>query len=321
MKKIAITGANGFVGSHLVRQLASEYDVICLVRKGSNLDLLPEGANILRIDYNKLDSISKVLSKCDILIHAAALTRAKNWQTFQKINIDLTQKLLELSGNLQQFIFISSQAVAGPALNKAKPLRETDDCNPISMYGRSKLLAEEIIRNEAEIPFTIIRPVSVFGPGDKDFLQYFKMIKKRIAPQIGFTAKCYNFIYVEDLVELIKRTILNEKAFNEIFFAASSSNYSMSQFIKSIESAMHRKALHPRIPHVVLYPVAAVAEFLNRFSSRPPLINREKIKEFQQKNWIVNPEKAKKLLAFEVKSDLTAQMKETYNWYREKGWL
>ena len=323
MKKIAITGANGFVGSHLVRKLAPKYDVLCLVRENADTDLLPENADIRMIDYNNLSTISEVLKDCDILIHSAALTRARNWQTFKKINIDLPEDLLKISNEikLQQFIFISSQAAAGPASDLYHPVQETDKCEPISMYGKSKFLAEKIIRDKADIPWTIVRPVSVFGPGDKDFLQYFKMIKKHIAPLIGFDKKNYNFIYVNDLVDLIDKTILNKKAFNETFFAAESKTYTMLEFIKSIELALNRKSLHLHIPHFLLSIAALMAGLLNKFSSRPPILNQEKVKEFKQKNWIVNTNKSEELLAFKTKSDLTKQIQETSNWYKSKGWL
>jgi nucleoside-diphosphate-sugar epimerase len=321
MKKIAITGANGFVGSRLVRQLAANHDVICLVRENSNIDLLPKNANIRKIEYNDLDAIREILVDCDVLIHSAALTRAKNWQTMKRINIDLTEQLLKISGDLKQFVFISSQAASGPAMNNATPVTESDLCKPLTIYGKSKMMAEELIRSKAEIPYTIIRPVSVFGSGDSDFLQYFKMIKNFIAVQIGFDEKHYNFIYVNELVKLIDKTILNKFAYNETFFAADPKTYTMQEFIKSIEMAMNRKSIHLRIPVFLLQPAAGIAEFLNKFSSRPPLLNREKVKEFRQSNWLVSTEKAKKLLAFESASDLTEQMKETYNWYKDKGWI
>jgi len=306
-----------------VRKFALNYNVLCLVRKGSSIDLLPENSNIKRVEYDKLDTISDALKNCDVLIHSAALTRARDWQTFKKINIDLTEELLNIANqqNMKQFIFISSQAAAGPALNSHEPVLETDECKPISMYGMSKLLSEDIIKNKAEIPYTIIRPVSVFGPGDSDFLQFFKMIKYRIAPLIGFEKKCYNFIYVKKLVELIEKSILNRKALNQTFFAADSNIYTMKEFVQNIEKAMNKKSFHFHIPRTLLTIVAVLAEVLNKFSTRPPILNREKAKELKQKNWIVSTEKTEKILAFKVQADLTAQLKETYKWYKDKGWL
>jgi len=103
MKRILITGSNGFIGRNLIKYFQSRR--IVDVVNSEYIDLS---------DSCTFEMFIQERGKYDVLIHTAALTRAKNWQTFQKINIDLTEKLLELSVHLKQFIFISSQAAAGP---------------------------------------------------------------------------------------------------------------------------------------------------------------------------------------------------------------
>jgi nucleoside-diphosphate-sugar epimerase len=324
MQKLIITGSNGFVGSALANNLKENYEVTCLVRHGSNVNLLPENIEIKYVDYNNIEEVMKLLRGQDILIHTAALTRAKNWQQFKKINIDLTEKLLIIfnkTPSLKQFIFISSQAAAGPAPDKNTPKLESDECYPVTMYGKSKLLAENLIKEKTEKPWTIIRPVSVFGPSDKDFLQYFRLIKNHLAMFIGFRHKYYNFIFVEDLVEMISKTINNEKAYSETFFAGGTDMLSIQQFIHNIESVMNTKALHLHIPQFLLYPIAMVSELLTVFSHRPPIVNREKIKEFKEDYWLVSNEKTKKVLDFETTGNMLNKLKITYRWYKEKGWI
>ena len=324
MQKLIITGSNGFVGSALANNLIENYEVTCLVRHGSNVSLLPENIEIKHIDYNNSEAIMELLRGQDILIHTAALTRAKNWQQFKQINIDLTETLIEMynkTPSLKQFIFISSQAAAGPAPDKNTPKLESDECYPVTMYGKSKLLAENLIKGKAEKPWTIIRPVSVFGPGDKDFLQYFKLIKKHLAMFIGFRQKYYNLIFVDDLVEMISKAINNEKVYNETFFARGTDVLSIQQLVHYIEGVMNTRALHLHVPQFLLYPIAAVSEMLTVFSYRPPIINREKIKEFKQDNWIVSGDKAKNILGFETSRDMLDNLKITYQWYKDKGWI
>ena len=324
MQKMIITGSNGFVGSALANKSKENYKVTCLVRHGSNVSLLPENIEIKYIDYNNTVAIMKLLCGQDVLIHTAALTRAKSWQQFKHINIDLTEKLIEIynqTTSLKQFIFISSQAAAGPAPDKNTPKLESDECYPVSIYGKSKLLAENLIKVKAEKPWTIIRPVSIFGPADKDFLQYFRLIKKHLAMFIGFQQKYYNFIFVDDLIEMISKTNNNEKAYNETFFARGTDTLSIQQFVHNIESVMNTRALHLHIPQFLLYPIAVVSEMLTVFSHRPPFVNREKIKEFKQDNWIVSGDKAKKILNFETSGNMLDKLKTTYQWYKEKDWI
>jgi nucleoside-diphosphate-sugar epimerase len=324
MQKLIITGSNGFVGSALANNLKENYEVTCLVRHGSNINLLSKNINIKYIDYNNTEVIMELLLGQDVLIHTAALTRAKRWQQFKQINIDLTEKLIEFynkTSSLKQFIFISSQAAAGPAPDKSTPKLESDKCHPVTRYGKSKLLAENLIKEKAKKPWTIIRPVSVFGPGDKDFLQYFRLIKKHLAMFIGFRQKYYNFIFVEDLVEMISKTINNGKAYNETFFARGTDVLSIQQFVHNIENVMNAKALHLHIPQFLLYSIALVSEILTVFSHRPPIVNREKIKEFKGEYWLVSNKKTKKILDFETTENILDKLKITYQWYKDKGWI
>ena len=325
MKKIAITGSNGFIGSTLTKILKKKkYCVTSLVRHGSNIELLPEDSNIVYVDYHKTDKIAEILKDVEILIHTAALTRAKTWQQFKEINIDLTEKLVDIfidTESLKQFVFISSQAAAGPAQSKTTPKIESDKCEPISMYGKSKFLAENIIKEKAKKPWTIIRPVAVFGRGDKDFLQYFKLMKLHLAFITGFMKKYINLIYVDDLAEIISKTLGNEKAYNQVFFASNNEAYSLENFIQNLGSVMNTYSITIHIPELLLYPITLIGEFFSIFSKKPPIINREKIKEFKEAYWLVNSEKANNLLDFNPSENIIQNLKVTYKWYKEKKWI
>ena len=323
MKKIAITGANGFIGSFLVKELLKKnFGVTCLVRQNSNITLLPSNCDIVRVDYQNKDQLKKLLKKHEVLIHTAALTKAKNWEEFKKNNIDLTDSLLEIYNSidsLKQFIFLSSQAANGPSL-KNLPKKETDECNPISKYGKSKLLAEELIKSNAEKSWTIIRPAAVYGPGDKDFLIYFKLIKKHISLFAGNKNKQISLIYVQDLVNLIISTLGNKNAYNEIFFA-SGLHINLEEFSQNLEKALKTSSLKITIPGFLLDIVTIFSIFISLFSKRTPLLNRDKINEMKQDSWLVSNEKAKRILNFEPSANLLENITTTYDWYKENNWI
>ena len=324
MRKIIITGSNGFIGSFLAKKLIEQkYDVTCFVRYDSNIELLPENSKIVYVDYSNDKEISDLLQNQEIIIHVAALTRAKKWQQFKKINIELTEKLLDIYNKtpcLKQFIFISSQAAAGPANNNI-PKIESDLCNPISMYGKSKLAAENIIKEKAEKPWTIIRPVAVFGPGEKDFLQIFKMVKKHISIFAGYSKKYINLISVDDLTDIIIKTIGNQKANNQIFFASDGNVYSLDDFISNLEKALNTYSVRFRIPEMLLLPAALFSEFCAFHRQKISFFNREKAKEMKQQYWLVSNNKIKELHNYKNNSDLQSNLKKTYDWYKKKGWM
>ncbi len=325
MEKIVITGANGFVGSSLAQKLLSSgNEITCLVRTGSNIDLIENKKDIVFVDYKNANEIKKIISNKDVLIHTAAIVRAPKWKSFQKVNIDLTQQLVQIcnGSSLKQFIFLSSQAAAGPTSSENSLKKETNSAEPVTMYGQSKLLAEELIRKNLKTPWTIVRPVSVYGEGDKDFLELFKMVRNHIVVINSFRKKFYNLIYINELTELIEKTINNGVAFNETFFAANPSVIKNNELHKLIGKAIDSKTITLRIPEFLLFPIAFILEFISKtFRSKFPVLNIDKVKEFKQDYWIVDTNKVKKKLNIEFKDDYLLNFKKTYKWYKDKGWI
>lgn len=323
MKKIAITGANGFIGSLLIKKLlSSDWDATALVRHGSNIDLLPKNADVVYVDYNNIVELETKLQGYDLIIHNAALTKAPDWNTFKSINVDFTARMVELANRIdcvKQFIFISTQAVVGPTSNT--PLTEDALYNPISMYGRSKAEAEKIIKEKCKKNYTILRPVSVYGPGEKDFLQYFQMIKFHFAVQIGKEPNRFNLIYADDLLDMIIACFDNPKAVNETFFLSNNEPIELTEFIEGIEKALNTFTLPVRIPKMLLTPAAMLTETWGKMTDSHPTFNREKAKEMGHKNWSVSNAKMRNMLGIEAKTDLWEGLFKTINWYKEKGWL
>ncbi len=324
MKNVVITGSNGFVGSSLVTKLIQShcFHPICLVREGSNIELLPENAEIKYVDYNE-NSFDDVISKADIVIHVAALTKALSWKYFQKVNIDLTDKIIDICNNsdrVNQMIFISSQAASGPSPDDAA-IPEDRTCNPITQYGKSKTIAEQHIQTRLIKPWTIIRPVSVYGPGDKDFLQFFKLIEKHISIYVGQKLKKLNLIYVEDLVDLIITTIDNREAENEIFFATTPEAETMETMVEYSQEILEKFTLPVVIPLGLLKMLAVISQFCGKLFGFVPILNREKVKEFSEIYWIADSKKATTKLGFTAQTNLFSGIYKTCHWYKDKGWL
>ncbi|MBN2460139.1 MAG: NAD-dependent epimerase/dehydratase family protein [Candidatus Cloacimonetes bacterium] len=324
MKKIAITGANGFVGSRLTgKLLARGYQVLSLVRHGANTSLLPGDADIVFVDYHGSDFAEKIAG-CDVLIHGAALTRARYWNDFKKVNIDLTDKMIlhaNMSDSIAKLIFISSQAAAGPALDRDNPRRENDACHPVSLYGKSKMLAEKLVQDKCQKSYTIIRPAAVFGPGDRDFLFYFKLVKKHLALNIGSREKYLSLIYVDDLAELISLAVSTNRAEGEIFFAAHDESVSLTRFNAYLGECLNTFSNPVTIPAFFLDVLAILSELWASLHHNVALLNREKVRELNHHYWLVSNAKAKEYLHFAPDYDILEALHLTCKWYKEKGWL
>ncbi len=323
MKRILITGANGFVGSYLTQYLQEQgYSVTAMVRNSANCKLLFPHIQQIKTDYSQED-LNTAFSGQDIIIHCAALVRARNWNEYYQANVELTKKVMyayQLNETNSQLVMLSSQAAAGMAA-PCQAKKETDPCNPITDYGRSKRIAEHLLIDGCLKPWTIIRPASVYGPGDKDFLSFFQAIQKHLSVNLGKPDKRISFVYVRELADLISKVLEAKASHYQIFFASDGKTYNQSDFVDALHKVIPTWTLQLQLPDSLLIPIAALSEMGGFLTKKAPVLNWQKKDEITGKNWVVSNEKAKSLLGFKPKPNMVNNLKETYEWYQDKGWL
>ncbi len=316
-----VTGATGFIGSHLVEALFKRgYDVTCLARRTSNLKWI-EHLDIKYIfcDLSDTESYSDKITNFDYIFHIAGLTKAISEEDFFLVNAENTRKLLKVvadrNSEIGRFIFLSSLAATGPS-SKGIPVKEDSPPMPVSVYGRSKLEGEKaVLEYKDRIPFTIIRTPAVYGPRDTDFLIFFRLIKKGIFPYWG---KCYySLLYVDDLVQGIILSAEKKESAGKILFLSESIFYTNDEIAREISAALNAKPLRLRLPRSVMPFFALIGEKFNRKG----IINRDKVKELYYSNWTCDASKAKEELGFNTKTTLQEGIKWTANWYKIHQWL
>jgi dihydroflavonol-4-reductase len=326
-KKALVTGANGFVGSHLVEALLKRgYRVRCLVRKTSDIScLVPFDLEYFYGDLLSEDVLKQALSGVDYVFHSAALVKAKHKDDFFRVNYLGTKNLIELSfkmnPQIKRFLYVSSQAAAGPSKG-GRPLNENNLPSPVTEYGKSKLLGEKAIwEYKDRIPITIIRPPAIYGPRDKDIFLLFKAVNNGTKPLFGRGESNFSLVYVKDLVEGIISAAESEKAIGQIYFIADEKPYSYGEAEELIQKALNVKAISIRIPIPVLTLMAFFAEFWSKLRGKTSTLNLERVKQFKQKFWVCDVSKAKNELGFSARCSLKDGVKETVQWYKENGWL
>ena len=205
--KALVTGATGFIGSHLVEALLDKnVEVRCLVRPNSNRRWLEDREVEYCVgDCRDYDSLPAAVSGVDCVFHLAGVVRARKYQDYFLSNStgtrNLLQACLQKNPGLDRFVLVSSQAAAGPSPD-GQPLKESDAARPISAYGWSKLMAEkEVLEKKNDLPVVVVRPSPVYGPRDRDFHSLFKMIKLGLRPVIGREERYIHLTYVQDVVE------------------------------------------------------------------------------------------------------------------------
>jgi nucleoside-diphosphate-sugar epimerase len=322
-----VTGASGFIGSHLVEHLLQKKTAVrVLLRRTSSREWL-KNLQLEEVTGDLFDkeALREAVQGVDFIYHSAGLTKAKTSQEYYRANAEGTKNLLqaalEHNPGLTRFVLVSSQTAAGPSHSET-PITESAPPRPITTYGKSKLRAEEeCLDVAAQIPVTIVRPPAVFGPRDKDIFEFFNTFGKGLQPIVGFSENYVSLVHVRDLV---RGTVLageSASARGNTYFISSRVVYGWKEVGEITRRVMGRNAMRLRIPEFGVYAISAVAEFFSLFSSKPALINLEKARDMVQDYWTCDSSSAKRDFGYEQEIDLEEGIRDTVQWYREQGWL
>lgn len=326
MKNVLVTGATGFIGSHLVAALCRNNHVRCIVRRTSNLQWIRNlNIEVIYADLGDVGTLINLIRDSHVVFHLAGVTKALSQLSFQKSNVIATQNLLKAalfsSPELQRFIFVSSQAAAGPSQGGI-PVFETDLPRPLTLYGKSKLEAERIVLSYADrLPVTIVRPPSVFGPRDRDMLQIFKAVQSGFKPVLGWKSHYASFIFVEDLVSGLIQAAESDQSVGKTYFLATEQKISWDLFNNTVAEVMGKRAIKIHIPVWIFALIAMMRDIYSRMTKKTDIINWDKVKEFRERFWICDSSQAEKDFHFKRSIDFNAAIQKTYRWYREHGWL
>lgn len=313
--KILVTGASGFVGSHLIDLLSkNDHKIFSLVRnikKAQEFAVKGQYITGSLTPAGKMTWIDSLPQDLDLIIHTAGVVHAKNDKIFfdqnTKSTNNLIDQILEKYPNIH-FTYISSLAAFGP--DQSKPL-----C-PVSSYGRSKLESEFYLKSKTHRN-TIIRPPMVIGPRDPAVLDIFKMVKDRviIGPGINFKTKKYSFINVLDLVAAIEK--LSIENITGDFFISYPSNIEFIELVNEINSHFNKKYISIPIPHRLLKSLSYLLKFIP-ISER---LTRDKINELVQDAWICDGSEITNKTNFSYQYDLKSTIKMTLEDYKSRNWL
>ncbi|MEO0091321.1 MAG: NAD(P)-dependent oxidoreductase [candidate division WOR-3 bacterium] len=321
MAGVLVTGANGFIGSHIVEGLLQKkYQVRVLVRKTANLQWIKDlPIEIFYGAISNYEDLPPAVTDVDFIIHCAGATKGKTEKDYMTANVIGTQNLLKACLNynqtLKRFIFISTISASGPSPNNL-PITETKICTPVSIYGKTKLQAESIVLEmKDKIPSVILRLSAIYGPRDKETLAYFKFLKIGISPIFGgLVSMCY----VKDVVSAIILCLEREIPSGTIYHISDGKCYNILEIAKTAEAILDKKTLKIKIPVVILKLYANVVNF---FSPGTSVLGPDKIKELIQECWVCDINKIKNEIGFMPQYNLEQGLKETLQWYKEHHWL
>lgn len=318
-----VTGATGFVGGHLVDALlARGDDVTALVRSPAKAaDLDRRGVRLVSGDLDRLEALATAVEGAEVVYHVAGLTAARNEEEFLATNRDGTARLVAAAerAGATRFLLVSSLAAGGPARD-GRPLTGTEPANPVTRYGRSKVAAEAVVRASA-LPWTILRPPAVYGPGDREMLRVFRAASWGVAPVFGTGSQRLSLVYGPDLAGAIAAAGIAPAAAGRVLYPAHPEILTSRQLVEGAGAAVGRRVRIVPLPSFLGRALLWTTDTMARLANRATVLSVDKSAEFFAPAWLADPEPLTRATGWSASHDFAAGSRLTVDWYRARGWL
>ena len=300
--RLAITGGTGFVGSHLLDvALAEGHRVAALTRRDQ-----PERAGLEWVagDLQDRDALHRLIDGADAVIHVAGTISAPNAAGFDKGNVQGTLAMLAAAtaGGVHRFVHVSSLAAREPKL---------------SLYGASKCKAEELVMSSG-LDWAIVRPPAVYGPGDKETLELFRMAKLglMLMPPKGRVS----VIHADDLARLLLALAGPEVPSNILVEEddGKPGGWTHREFARALAAAVGTKPAILSSPGILLRAAAHIDQWWRGEKAK---LTTDRAAYFSHRNWVVEPKRACPPQIWQPQIETQKGLADTASWYREQGWL
>lgn len=328
-----VTGANGFIGSHLVDELLQQgWRVRVLVRETSDLTWLPlDRIELIRGSLRDGACLTRCVDGVAAVFHVAGAYRAPSLEAYRQVNVEPTRMILEAlvqraeaAGQARadaHFVFVSSFAAAGPSRD-GKPMTEEAPRRPVSDYGRSKAEAEEVTLSFADrVPVTVVRPPGVYGPRDRNFLVVFRQASKGIVPRIGRADRMASLIFARDFAQGLILAATRASTEGQVYFMANETLTSNVDLVNDIADVLGVRVRRVLVPMFVFDVLAWITRWQKRLTGKVGFLNEDRIATMRQRFWVASVEKMKRDLEWSPPTPLREGLETTAKWYREQGWI
>lgn len=323
--KVLLTGASGFVGSHVLEALRSQgVPVSILLRATSSSQFIAKEGDLMERRLGSLQdpaSLTAALTGITHVIHCAGATKARTAADFFEVNQVGTRNLAlaaARASTVRRFVLVSSLAAAGPG-TREHPSREDAEPRPVSIYGRSKLAGERELAALCDGEYTIVRPPAVYGPRDAEFLKLFRTVKNRIRPLPS--PQPLSLVYVQDLAAVIVALLNHPGAAGQTVNVASTQTITAAQMAREIAAAMRIRALPVPVPTPLLWPFCLLHQCRSLVTGIPGVLSLQKYAELKAEGWVCDVTRLTAELGLQCATTLGEGIARTLNWYRENKWL
>ena len=323
MKTAILTGATGFLGSHIADKLLAEgYHVRATVRKSSNLQWVEnKGIELVELSINgSVKELIEFIDDASIIIHCAGLISSDSITDYITTNTESTASLLKAARNCQSvesFTLISSVAAVGPS-TPGNPITDNTKPNPISPYGNSKLAAEELLQDQT-LPFRTcaLRPPALYGPRDRSFLPFFKLGQKGWAVKVGNIQEL-SMVHGVDAASAAVLLATNENA-RGCYLIDSNNCFSFRDIADAISDIFDKKIKLIPVPVWLMRSVAFILG--EERASKVSILSKYRLLDVKQSAWCCKSNRLRDELGFQVSRTLAQGYADTLKYYKKNGMI
>jgi nucleoside-diphosphate-sugar epimerase len=327
---LAVTGATGFLGTHLTERLVGDgHDVRILARNPQKAEKFKgRVAHTVIADITDQNGLAELVKGTDVVIHLVSNFRTASGpsESYRQINVAGTINAFNAAkaAGVKRFIHCSTIGVHGHVAST--PANEESPYNPGDLYQETKLEAELFCRRQFEegkagaMEVVIIRPCSMYGPGDMRMLKMFKMLANRTFMMIGPCQENFHAVYIDDVVNGFVLAMETPGIAGETFIIGGERYLPLRDYLKIAADAVGAPMPWLRLPYGLLDTAAGVCESMCVPLGIEPPLHRRRVR-FYRNNRAFSIDKARKVLGYRPKVDLEEGIRKTVTWYLENGYL
>lgn len=311
---LLLTGATGFVGSHVAEALHAEgHELRCTVRGDSSLRWIGHlPVDTVEADLREPSALRRALAGVDRVVHVAGVTVAARPGLYRTVNLEATERLArEAAGaGVERFVFVSSLAARGP----------TGAEGPVSAYGRSKRAAEVALADlDRAMKVVVLRPGGVYGPRDDDLLPLFRSAARGWLPVPSAGAPLQP-VYATDAAEAVVAALAPDIGYGP-WPVVEPGRYGWDEVAAGLSEALGRRVRSVPVPGLLAEAAGALAEAAGRVTGRAPIFDLRRARDLVRHRWTADPASAAEGLGWKARVALPEGLARTAEWYREVGWL
>jgi dihydroflavonol-4-reductase len=320
-----VTGANGFLGSHLTEYLLDRgWNVRGLVRRTSDTRWLPvDRMELVYGDVTDPGSLPAAVKDVTVVYHLAGVTRARNEATYRRVNVEGTGNLARAArdAGVERFLLVSSLAAGGPSRPEV-PRTEDDPDRPVSGYGRSKKAGEEALAGYADgLSWTVVRPPAVYGPRDRDFLILARFAVRGWVIRFTGPPQPASVVHVRDLVRAILDASRSETARGRVYYVAHPETTTLTGMGRQMGVVRGRRPRNLVVPLGIVSAVARVSGLIAALFGRRNPLPADRIPDLRAEAWTCDPDRAKRDFGFRASVGTEQGIAEVMEWYAKEGWI